>query len=167
MIFNAENFDIFRLGSVAVVYPPKNINTVALRVAAENIGALSLEFESELRYDADGSPYFNILVERGASDEMAKSFNLQVFEGDWIVILWNEIRIFREEEFKNTFEFDRGPDAVSTDMVDVNTRRAQIGLKPYPDLTGDVEKTQIQPAVGELQERPEIPQGNLDRRAGN
>lgn len=167
MIFNAENFDIFRMGSIAVSYSPKHINTVAALVTPENIGAMSLEFESELYYNSDGEPYFKAKVSRKHSSIADFSRELTIYEGDWLVILWNEIRIFRQEEFEKTFQVDHGPDAVSTDMVDVNTRRAQIGLKPYPDLTGDVEKTQIQPAVGELQERPEIPQGNLDRRAGN
>lgn len=106
MIFNAENFDIFRLGGVAVSYPPKQINTLALLVAPEKIGALSLELEGELKYGPDGEPYFTFTAERDAGDGMATTVQLTVYEDDWIVVLWNELRIFRQEDFEQTFQVD-------------------------------------------------------------
>lgn len=151
MIFNAENFHIFRLGAVPVSYPPKYINTVALLVTPENIGALSLELEGELRYNVEAEPYFNTWVSRKSAEVEGGSVCLTVYEGDWLVILWNEIRIFRQEEFEKTFQVDHGPDAVNTlspaDLPEINKQRDVMGLKPYPDLT---DKTEIVPAVGEL-----------------
>lgn len=117
MIFNAENFDIFRLGSVPVSYPPKNINTLALLVTPENIGALSLELEGELRYNVEAEPYFKTWVSRKSAEVEGGSVCLTVYEGDWLVILWNEIRIFRQEEFEKTFQVDHGPDAVNVASV--------------------------------------------------
>lgn len=86
-----------------VSYPPKNIETVAFQVTAENIGALSIEFEAELRYNGDGRPYFSFQAERSTPQKQESPAILYVSPGDWIVVLWDQFRLFRENEFKNTF----------------------------------------------------------------
>lgn len=140
MIFNAENFDIFRMGSIAVSYSPKHINTVAALVTPENIGAMSLEFESELCYNSDGEPYFKAQVSRKHSSIEDFSRELTIYEGDWLVVLWNEIRIFRQEEFEKTFSVDHGPDAVNTQRVaatEIMPRVGVVGEERQPGETQD------------------------------
>ena len=154
MIFNAENFHIFRLGAVPVSYPPKYINTVALLVTPENIGALSLELEGELRYNVEAEPYFKTWVSRKSAEVEGGSVCLTVYEGDWLVILWNEIRIFRQEEFEKTFQVDHGPDAVNV--------ASDIWVKPEgsTETFAKVGVVEDKHAVrGELPENPHNTQG--------
>jgi hypothetical protein len=160
MIFNAENFDIFRLGSVAVSYAPKNINTVALLVSPENIGALSLEFESELKYDREGAPFFGVSVARETEGDPERCASIMVEEGDWIVILWNEIRIFHQEEFEHTFQIDHVTLNEDTRVDFFASAVASEKIRTYIKNSlerQNAEKTQIVSSVGELdQEQMEV-----------
>jgi hypothetical protein len=104
MIFSGKDFQVYHLGSVAVSYPPRSINTQAIQVTPQNIGALSLEFKVGLHYSTDGSPYIKIHVEREPFTSGPKrTVELMIFVDDWIVVLWDELHIFQDVEFKNTF----------------------------------------------------------------
>lgn len=102
MIANPHNMYLPGLESVS--YPPKKINTVAVKVTPENIGILSIEFEAELLYSQQtGQPYFFADFDRGSDVDSA---TVTVRLGDWIVVLWDQFRIFRENEFLNTFRMN-------------------------------------------------------------
>jgi hypothetical protein len=100
MIANPHNMYLPGLESVS--YPPKQINTVAVKVTPENIGALSIEFESELLYTGPGLPHFYADFERIVGGEKT-SVAVEIRLGDWIVVLWDEFRMFRDHEFQHTF----------------------------------------------------------------
>lgn len=105
----ANPHDMYLPGLESVSYPPKKINTVALKVTPENIGALSLEFEAELCYFNNGVPFFDTEVGRGTEAAPKPVRRLQIRPGDWIVILWDEYHLFRENEFNNTFHLNAVP----------------------------------------------------------
>lgn len=104
MIANPHNMYLPGLESVS--YPPKKINTVAVKVTPENIGILSIEFEAELCYFNNGLPFFETEVSRGTEADPKPARHIQVRPGDWIVVLWDEYHLFRENEFLNTFRMN-------------------------------------------------------------
>jgi hypothetical protein len=69
MGIRAEDVNLSHLGTLRVGYAPKNILTEAIQATQENIGKLALEFESELRYNEAGFPFFLIDAERGTEDK--------------------------------------------------------------------------------------------------
>jgi hypothetical protein len=101
-----EEFNIYSLGAEAVSYHLKDIHTLALQVTEKNIGILCLELETELIYTADGAPYLNVYVARGSKENPENDRGLIVRPTDWLVILWDEIHLFRDPEFRSTFSFD-------------------------------------------------------------
>lgn len=104
MIRNLQDFDsIFYLGAVSVSYPPKDINTEAIQVVPGNIGALSVELQTELCYRNDGAPFIEIEVGRGTEQNPKPDRFVSIRPGDWIVVLWDELHVFRDFEFKSTF----------------------------------------------------------------
>lgn len=107
MLLTAQDFDdLYHLGSVAVTYTPRSINTEAIQVSSDNIGALSVELRQDLLYYDDGKPYFICGMKRDNAEEPHKApVYLYVRLTDWIVVLWDQIHIFRDYEFKTTFSF--------------------------------------------------------------
>lgn len=103
----ASPLNTYLPGLESVSYPPKKINTVAVKVTRENIGALSIELEAELMYFGTGMPHFYMDVERSVGEEKTLA-TLEVNVGDWIVVLWDEYRLFQEAEFMNTFDTNSG-----------------------------------------------------------
>lgn len=99
---NAESVNLVHLNPELVSYEPKGIHTEALQVTLENIGKLSLEFETEVQYAENGLPFLLIKVERFDKDPKHLYFRLT----DWIVPLWGEIHVFRDLMFRSTFTFD-------------------------------------------------------------
>jgi hypothetical protein len=97
---------LYHLGALSVSYPPRDINTAALQVTPENIGALSVEFHEDLRYEeaGPGRPYFMFRAERANDEEPDRNaVALRVCLGYWIVVLWDQLHVFRDFEFKSTF----------------------------------------------------------------
>jgi hypothetical protein len=109
-----EEFNIYSLGAEAVSYHLKDIHTLALQVTEQNIGIVSLELETELLYNNE-FPYLNIAVARGTKEEPEEDRTLIVRPTDWLVILWDEIHLFRDPEFRSTFSFDGLSAPVVTD----------------------------------------------------
>jgi hypothetical protein len=103
MIFAAKDFNVYHLGMIPVNYPPRSINTYAIQVTSENIGALSLELQVGLRYDGDGVPYVKFAAERGTVEQPDTPDGLHVYVDDWIVVLWDQLYVFQDTEFRNTF----------------------------------------------------------------
>lgn len=108
-IFTAESVDLSHLNPGRYSYEPKNIHIQAVQVTPENIGKLSLEFEEELYYDAQGRPYFVFTAERVQVEggELANQV-LYARVTDWIVPLRGELHIYRDITFQNTFELEPG-----------------------------------------------------------
>jgi hypothetical protein len=98
--FNAETVDLSHFNLQKFTYEPKKIVTQAILVTPENVGQLALEFDAEIFSPSGVEPYFAILCERYDAD----SVTLHVQPGYWIVPLRNEIHLFRNDIFQNTFE---------------------------------------------------------------
>jgi hypothetical protein len=104
-----EEFNIYMLGAEAVSYHLKDIHTLALQVTREKIGGLSLELEVELTYGVEGEPRLSFWAARGTKNEPENDRNIIVQPGDWLVVLWDEIHKFKDEDFRSTFSFDEMP----------------------------------------------------------
>ena len=106
----ANPHEMYLPGLESVSYPPKKINTVAVKVTPENIGALSIEFEAELMYEPEtDEPYFFATFYRPGDSESRNSVEVEIRADDWLVVLWDQYRVFRDNEFKNTFRFNNAP----------------------------------------------------------
>lgn len=146
MIFAAEDINLFHLGMVEVEYPPKDIHTMALQVTSDNIGRLSLEFETDLIYNGGHPPYFYIDAARDNEAHGEELRSLCVRITDWIVILWDKIYAFRDAEFKTTFSMCKDFELRSPNAV-----RRELGYDPLPG--GDVEgPTEFQLAARQMME---------------
>ena len=177
-----EEFNIYSLGAEAVSYHLKNIHTLALQVTPENIGILCLELETELIYTAEGEPYIVIYVARGTKEEPEQDRNLVVRPTNWLVILWDEIHLFRDKEFRSTFSFDGLSAPAEKELreyAEADAKATAALFKPNVEVLSalgatpedieeqkvlariaepaleraaekEAEKTQIVPAVGEL-----------------
>jgi hypothetical protein len=106
MVVSAQDLGLYHLGMVQVSYPPKKIETMAIQATPENIGALSLELDVELLYDEMGNPYIAFKAERGTDEKPEEPMPVQVRVSYWIVVLWDELHIYRDVEFKNTFRIN-------------------------------------------------------------
>jgi hypothetical protein len=106
MGIRAEDVNLSHLGTLRVGYAPKNILTEAIQATQENIGKLALEFESELRYNEAGFPFFLIDAERGTEDKPKPNSVIGVYTFSWIVVLRNEIHVFHAKQFEETFELE-------------------------------------------------------------
>lgn len=166
MIANPYETNLAHLGAVPVSYEPKKINTIAIQATPENIGALSVEVESELFYDAS-RPYFGMRVERESGDRA-----LTVRLGDWLVVLWDSYYVFRDREFINTFEVHpfhtadiEDPKADQPALHELREKMKEYE-KPTEHESFDApyesplqahltETTQIVPKFGHLDESPE------------
>lgn len=149
-----EEFNIFALGAEAVSYHLKNIHTVALQVTETNIGVLSLELEVELCYYNDGTPFIEAYFARGTKDqpEVDRYANIKI--GSWFVILWDEIHVFRDKEFRSTFSFD-GPSTPRMTDEDVEKVAGELNKAVGPNLQKVLDRraqgqTEIMSPVGEL-----------------
>lgn len=143
--FNAESLNLSHLSPHRVSYAPKNIVTEAIQVTPENIGKLSLEFEEELFYDAQGRPYFYFsadrfdeLIEGGKGDPSEVFVRLM----DWIVPLRGEIHIYRDGLFQHTFAFDNAS-AHSRELRDI-TGMPAVAQMTYQDGS-------FEPHLGEVE----------------
>lgn len=103
MILSANDFTGYHLGTVLVAYSPKGIKTEAVQVTAENVGALSLELDEELRYYDTGEPFIQFRAQRGTDDEPKTPAVVTLRVTDWLVCIGDELRMFRDFEFKRTF----------------------------------------------------------------
>lgn len=110
-IFNAENIDLRHLNPLEVVGGTMLLRTQAIPIGMDNIGALTLVFETEL-CSSDNCLCFDIFVERrdivGNVVTVSRTFSL----GDWIVPLRGELHRFPDEVFKNTFKIEERPTGI-------------------------------------------------------
>lgn len=150
-IFTAESVDLSHLNPGQYSYEPKNIHIQAVQVTPENIGKLSLEFEEELYYDAQGRPYFVFTAERVQVEggELANQV-LYARVTDWIVPLRGELHIYRDLTFQNTFteKFEKGSHRAAATLARPYVEYEQDGVlmkapivKPKWDIDGAYNET--------------------------
>jgi hypothetical protein len=125
----ANEIDLSHHDPIMAGYGPKNIYAQAVLVTLDNIGKLALDFELDLRY-LGGKPCFRFLAKRELDDPI----ELMVFPGYWIIMLWDEIHIFRDDLFRKTFEIE----SKDPEMVTLNDE-----LKKTDWSSGPVLKSQL------------------------
>jgi len=102
--FNATStLDLRHFEWIEVEYLPQNLTTRALQVTRENIGALALEFDSEIGVGDNNRFWIYIQVEREIHDGRKNSQSLCFGTSDWIVLLRGEIHRFPNDVFWSTF----------------------------------------------------------------
>lgn len=112
MPYDPVSLNLLHLAPRNVSYIPKGIHTEAIFVTIENIGKLSLEFEAEILYSQqNGLPYFMVTLARQLDHDtpetgMTGTTRVAIRVNDWIVPLRNEIHVYRDDLFENTFTFD-------------------------------------------------------------
>jgi hypothetical protein len=180
-IIGVQDFNIYSLGAEAVSYHLKDIHTLALQATRENIGILALELAVELLYDEHDNAYFKIRVERGTDENPEAARVLHVRPNDWIVILWDEIHLYQDYEFRNTFSFDGLSAPAEKEMreyaeADANAVEAifkpnvsvPIGLA-FGEKPQLIETSMVGPGVSPVGEKTEIIgiKGELDTEESN
>jgi hypothetical protein len=131
MIYESGNILLNHLGPVSAMYSPKDIHVWALQATRENIGKLALEFESELLYGEGGLPCFRFPAKRFGDtqpDGQLPPVRLTVRLGDWIVALWGELHIYRDLDFRNTFDIMAASDGRHELTADPGTFAVSAGL---------------------------------------
>lgn len=155
MEFAAHDVSLGHLGTTRVSYAPKSILSEAIQVTPENIGKLSIEFESELFYREDGAPYFIFWAKRGTDEAPEPRRQLRIVPGVWIIPLWDdELHVYRDVEFRRTFliepELIVDPTLFETTLVKEEQKlEGQDVVKVEP-----AETTQIVPAFGSIAPSP-------------
>jgi len=106
-IVNASHLD--RLPVMRVVYAPQNIETVAIQVNRETMGAMALEFGVEIMTAHPHHRWLPALLQRvnrkGDPGFIERALNL----GEWLVALDDEIHVFPDDMFGSTFGEAREP----------------------------------------------------------
>lgn len=133
MGLRAEDVNLSHLGTQRASYTPKGIYTEALLITHDNIGKLALEFETELRYSG-GRPYLEVELHR-EEDEREFSRQMELHCGFWIVVLRNEIHLFLEHQFENTFEIE----TFESNELKEETDPPQEGVTKYRSMSGDLD----------------------------
>lgn len=163
MIYRAEDADLSDFDIKRVSYKNNTMFTEAVQVTIENIGGLSIEFETGLSYGG-GVPYFQFLAQRGTEDEKMEPTKMHIVVGLWIIVLWNELHLFHDREFQNTFtivessavaEMDAGiktHDEIRQEVLGGKTvGELREELKGAPQVAGySPDATQVMPAAGKL-----------------
>lgn len=99
-VWNAEGVDFSNFNPVQADYGPRDLHAVAAMVTRQNIGQWSLEFEQDLAGQHGKEPFFGIEAER----EGQSPINLTIKPGYWIVKVWNELHVFKDGLFQDTFD---------------------------------------------------------------
>jgi hypothetical protein len=103
IIFSGEDFDPVPHNPVLASYGNKDITAPAVKVTEKNIGKIALDLEIDLKYiggGPTGRPFLAFTAFRHDDDPI----DLTIFLDFWIVLIWGEIHIFRDDIFQNTFE---------------------------------------------------------------
>lgn len=100
-IFDASNVDLSTFQLFSARNGQLDLDTAALRVTLQNIGVLSLAFNSDVhRHSDDNIPYFGFRAKR---DTEHGCRYIEFLVGDVLVFVRDEIRRFDKEIFENTF----------------------------------------------------------------
>jgi hypothetical protein len=96
-----------RLPVIAVFYEPQAIQTVAIQVTPETIGAMSIEFGVEIGVSHPNLKSLPAAFERLSGKDEARSIERTIFYGEWLVPLNGEVLVFPADTFWNTFSQDK------------------------------------------------------------
>jgi hypothetical protein len=96
-----------RLPLIAVFYEPQAIQTVAIQVTPETIGAMSIEFGVEISVSHPNHKFLPAMFERLSGKDEACSIERTIFYGEWLVVLNGEVLVFPADTFWNTFSQDK------------------------------------------------------------
>lgn len=137
--FNAETIRLDHFMPRAFYYPPTGMGVSAFLVTEENLGALAVEFESDLYY-RNSDPYFILRAERESEhvDAQPPVINIAVQVGCWIVSMYGCLYMFHDVHFKKTF-----------------AEAVQANLDPLAATWMDQEIADQERAYGELREGPD------------
>jgi hypothetical protein len=114
-----------RLPVTAVFYEPQGIQTVAIQVTPETIGAMSIEFGVEI--GVSNHKCLPAAFERLSGKDEVRSIERTLFYGDWLVPLNGEVLVFPADTFWNTFSQDKLPEhaeaenEVAKDIMPIDT----------------------------------------------
>lgn len=103
--FNAGTIPLDHFAPRIFFYPPINLGVKAFQVTERNIGALVVDFQTDLEYDGDGNPYFYLIALRDANIVTGQENYVRkhVTIGVWIVMMRGELHVFHDREFHATF----------------------------------------------------------------
>jgi hypothetical protein len=157
--YEASEIDLSTFNPLFASYGPKSIYAPAALVTEDNIGQIALQLERDVLYPFEsmpgaGAPFIKFMALRHTEEPI----ELTIYPGCWIVLIWDEIHIFKDGLFQKTFHFD----VEDEKALEENELSEQSKQLLHPDAT------QIMPSYGDVLEkeqtqgRPEIPQGNLD-----
>lgn len=102
MIYSADDINLDHFNPIPAEYGPRDLKAKAVLVTDDNIGKIAIEFFLDVQYSLD-EPMVHFTAER-TDDEPIK---LMIKPGMWIVLLWGEIHVFRDELFRKTFEIPK------------------------------------------------------------
>lgn len=102
ILFSGEDFNPVPHNPVIANYGNKDVSAPAVKVTKENIGKIALDLELDVRYTGGqvGVPFLIFWALRHDEDPI----ELTIYPGYWIVLIWGEIHIFRNDVFQHTFE---------------------------------------------------------------
>lgn len=132
--YEGNEIDLSTFNPVLASYGPKSIQATAALVTEDNIGQIALQFERDVLYWPEDiaciNPYIRFLAVRNTEEPI----ELTVRPGFWIVLIWNEIHVFKDGLFQKTFEV--------SSMSDEKVQETPEGM----------DSTQIMPSVGQMVE---------------
>lgn len=144
--YEANEIDLTTFSPVLANYGPKGIYAPAALVTEDNIGQIALQFERDVLYpfpNGSGIPYIRIMASRTTDEPI----ELNIAPGFWIVLIWNEIHIFKDGLFQKTFQID-------------------ISTEPEKGLTKEEFEDRLE-AVSKHIAEPAIPRVGPDYHAGS
>jgi hypothetical protein len=124
----ASDIDLSNFNPIMADYGPKNVHAPSVLVTEDNIGQIALEFELDVQY-LDVTfvrPYIKFYADRTADDPI----ELMLQPGSWIVLIWNEIHIFRDGLFQKTFDIES--------LAGSDNKEAPADATQIMPATGDV-----------------------------
>jgi len=137
---------------VPVVYAPRNLQTVAVQVTPDTIGAMAIEFGCEVQVGGNvGHLWLTTLLERTNDKGDKVPVEKVIRLGDWLVELQNEIHIFPPDVFNRTFsdlqDLHAFSDEVGLGIVPSETLAKELGIELAPEKKHKIEFLNLPPGM--------------------
>jgi len=94
---------LVRLPCQQVVYVPQNLQTIAIQVTRETMGAMAIEFGCEVQISHPNMRFLVALLQRYNVKRENGFIERALYFGDWLVVLEDEVHVFPEDIFGATF----------------------------------------------------------------
>lgn len=124
-----------RLPLIAVFYEPQGIQTVAIQVTPETIGAMSIEFGVEISVSHPNLKCLPAAFERLSGKDEARTLERTIFYGEWLVVLNGEVLVFPADTFWNTFSQDKPAEhafEINDGIVSSEQHARELGMSIPP-----------------------------------